>query len=327
MSSLRFLLSAVALVACSAPAANEKPALGAPPRPAPPLGDAALAGAPRSSPEDLPVGGSPQSILGWAAGVPISIEDLLLAWHEVSTREVWLVVEKLVATRIALAEAARIGLELDPAALDAAVSEERAELEAEAAKAEGSPSVEAYIRNTFGMDPAPYLERMRQAAIRQMVAERAIRVWTLSNETRAIRVIAVSLKEEMRAIQAALAVGGDFTELAKRHSADETAETDGLVPFLVRQEHSPLARLGFATPLGEVGGPLWISGHGFLVRVEEERAPLSGDWPAVGDAVERSLVEHPVSDAEFIHWKIQMEKSYPVDLEPLKRLLGSKVSP
>ncbi len=325
MRSLRYLWLTGVLGACSAAVAKEEAALGAPPRPAPPLGDFALAGAPRALADDPPPG-SPQSILGWAAGVPISIEDLLLAWHEVSTREVWLVVDKLVATRIAFAEAARLGLELDPAALDAAVGEERAELEAEAGKADGSPSVETYIQHTFGMEPALYLERMRESALRQMVAERSIRVWTLSNETRAVRVIAVSLEEEMRAIQAALAAGGDFAELAKRHSLDETAEADGFVPFLIRQEHSPLARLAFATPLGEVGGPLWISGHGFLIRVEAERAPLSGDWSALGEAVEQSLVEHPVSDAEFIHWKIQMEKSYPVELGPLKRLLGSKVS-
>ena len=32
--------------------------------------------------------------------------------------------------------------------------------------------------------------------------------------------------------------------------------------------------------------------------------------------------EYPVRDGEFVHWKLNMERRYPIDVEPLKQLLG-----
>ena len=86
----------------------------------------------------------------------------------------------------------------------------------------------------------------------------------------------------------------------------------------------PRPRLAFQTPPGELGGPLPTADHVFLIRVEEKRAPLEGDWPAVREAVGASLAEHPVLDSEFLHWKLAMEKRYPIDMRPLIDLLGAK---
>ncbi len=328
--ALRVLLRlfvVAALGACSAQGAVEQEDRPLPPRRAPPLTDSGLGVARPETPPEVRAppapGGAVQALLGSAAGVPITMDELVLAWHEVSSREVWLVVEKLVATRFAFAEAGRLGFELDPAIVDAAVAQRRAELEAEAEKEQGSPSLEEYLARHFNMGSAVYFERMRSAALRQAVAERAIRAWTLENPTREVRIVTIEREEEMRAVEAAARSGEDFAELARKHSSDETAQQGGLVPYVVRQELSPLARLAFDTPVGEIGGPLWVGGHGFLVRVEEERNASSGEGAALREEVEASLFEHPVSDAEFIHWKIQMEKSYPIDLEPLKRLLGA----
>ena len=53
--------------------------------------------------------------------------------------------------------------------------------------------------------------------------------------------------EEAREIRTAFAAGADFAQLARERSTDDTAAADGLVPFLVRQERSPLARVAFST--------------------------------------------------------------------------------
>jgi hypothetical protein len=131
----------------------------------------------------------------------------------------------------------------------------------------------------------------------------------------------------MREVEEAAREGADFAALAREHSTDETATSGGLVPFVVREERSPLARIAFATPVGEIGGPVWVGGHGFLVRVESERSPWLGTGASLAEAVAASLAEHPVTDAEFIHWKVEMESVYPVDLEPLRRLLGAPAAP
>ena len=96
-----------------------------------------------------------------------------------------------------------------------------------------------------------------------------------------------------------------------------------LVPFVVAQERSPLARAAFETPVGEIAGPMPIADHQFWIRVEEKRAPLEGDWDALETTVEASLAEHPVEDAEFVHWKLTMEARYPIDLGPLWSLIGA----
>jgi len=326
------------LVACSAP----EPPRAVPPRPAPTLaasdpgaavdettvvaqaqdGSAAAVdpeidqeeGGP--APEPLPG----PLVLGSVAGAPITATDLLLGWYEVSGRDVWLVVEKLVAIRLSFAEAERLSIRLAPDAVEERVASERAELEEEARKK--GYSVEDYVTGQLGVAPDVYFERLRLATIRQMLAERAVRCWTLGSENRAIRLIVVAEPELMAAIQAELAAGADFAELARRHSVDETAKRDGLLPYVVRQEHSPLARLAFSTPSGDLGGPLETSGHHFLIRVEQVRAPLEGDWRTIGPAVEESLAEHPVGDSEFLYWKLAMEDRYPIDMRRLKSLLG-----
>ena len=43
----------------------------------------------------------------------------------------------------------------------------------------------------------------------------------------------------------------------------------------------------------------------------------------VAAAVEASLEEAPVADAEFVHWKLAMERTYPIELAPLAELLGA----
>ena len=123
--------------------------------------------------------------------------------------------------------------------------------------------------------------------------------------------------------QAALAAGRDFGEVAGEFSVDDTKAAGGLVPFVVREERSPLAALAFRTPVGEIGGPLPISDHQFLLRVEEKRAPIEGDWAAIEARVLASLREHPVETSEFVHWKLETQARYPIDLGRLWSLVGA----
>ena len=322
-------------LACSAPGspssrASAAPTQSEPPRAAPPLALAAgsalapaLVEPVQDSAEEAAEPEDRAQPLGSVAGVPLSAEELLLEWHQVAGREVWLVVDKLVATRLAFAEAGRLGLRLEPEAVELRVAEERRALEAEVASQRGNPSVEDFVRAELGVEPKVYFERVRSATIRQMLAERTVRAWTLGNQSADLRLIVVPPGEALERAQAALAEGRDFAEVAREYSIDDSARDGGRVPYVVRQETAPLARLAFSTPEGEVGGPIESGDHVFLIRVEELRQPLEGNWDAVGPAVEASLAEVAVADAEFVYWKLAMEKRYPIDLEPLLDLLGA----
>ena len=311
------------VAACAAPPDDDRFA-AEPPRPAPPIVEA------EPEPEPAPVGVAETDdvvasalIAGEIAGKPLLLDEILLEWHRTDARQVFLIVEKLVSTRLAYAEADRLGLRLDPTTVEASYDVQIARLATDVAREGGGLTVEEFLVAELGVEPERYYARVREGTIRQMIAERAVRSWALENESAEARLIVVSDEERAGELKAEAEAGADFATLAREHSLDESRVSGGLIPFLVRQEHSPLARLVFATEVGAVGGPLPAAGHWFLVRVEAKRAPLSGRWRGVEQAVESSLVDHPVTESEFLHWKLEMERRYPVDLAPFMELVGA----
>jgi len=80
--------------------------------------------------------------LGWIAGQPLHAEELLVEWGDVSAREMWLVLDKLVAARLALAEAARLGIRLAPEAVEQRYEEQKDKLEGELARSDPPRTLE-----------------------------------------------------------------------------------------------------------------------------------------------------------------------------------------
>ena len=329
---MRLLLASVlCLGACRAPepSTSSLRADPAPPRPAPPLappeparaagGDQRAGQAPAQVPE---TDSTAPVALGSVAGSPITAEELLVEWHGISGQELFLVLEKIVTSRLAVAEAQRLGLRLEPERVDLRLAEEKKRLRDEVVASGTTMSLEEHVRTRLGVKPEVFFARMRLAILRQMVAERAVRRWTLENEWARVRMIAVATEEEMQAVEEALAAGADFAELARERSFDDTAPVGGLVPFLVRQEASPLCASVFAAEPGGLAGPLRISGKEVLLLVEELHDERPGDWTVVKAEVESSLEAHPVTDSEFLTWKLTMEERYPIDVRPLMELLG-----
>jgi hypothetical protein len=261
--------------------------------------------------------------LGWIAGQPLQAEEFLVEWGDAASRELWLVLDKLVASRLALAEAGRLSIRLAPEAVEGRFTAERGRLEKELARDKKERTLEEFIEKELGFEPKRYLERVRQATIRQMLAERAVRAASLASESVALRLIVVPDDEAAEKVRAALASGKAFADVARELSLDDSKKNGGLVPFVVKEERSPLARLAFQTAVGEVAGPAPVADHQFWIRVEERRTPLEGDWPVIEKAVEDSLVQNPVGDAEFVHWKVLTERRYPIDFGPLWSLIGA----
>lgn len=307
------LASLAATAACAANSSvAERPA-------APTVAPALTAEATSSETGGAASGGN--EILGTVAGLPIHPLDLLDEWHQLSPRDVWFVVDRLVTLRLAVAEAETRGIRVAPEEVEAAWSAEWAQLESDVARDRPGGTVEEFVRRELGQDPSRYRRALRQAVAEELLIERVVRGWILGQENLSLRLIVVAVGD-LATIEGLLADGADFAELARVHSLDDTAEAGGLVPHLVFQEGAPLTRLAFETPPGEIGGPLRADEHELLFRVEGRRKPLPAAWSAQRDAVLASLAAAPVADSEFLHWKLAMEREYPLDLDALKERLG-----
>src|SRR5262249_21198124 len=88
--------------------------------------------------------------LGWVAGQPLDPEELLVEWSDLSSRELLLVVDKLVASRLALVEASRLGVRLAPEAVEQHYADDRKRLEEQVAKSGKKRTLEEFIERELG---------------------------------------------------------------------------------------------------------------------------------------------------------------------------------
>jgi len=254
------------------------------------------------------------------AGRDIDVAELLGLWLHQDSLQVLEHLDHLVLGRLVLAEASRLSVAVDPETSDKAYREAVDTIEKTIGAKRPGMTLDRYVDEALGLDPVRYREFLRDEALRGLLAERVVRAWILSSERSEIRVIAVKTEEDSRQVREALAAGEAFEEVAKRLSADSSAKEGGRVPSVVRGD-SPIARLAFQTAVGEVGGPQYEKGAWLFVKVEARPEPTSGDWKAVGPAVEKSLAERPVVELEVSQWKPVMVERYGVDITPLMKLV------
>jgi peptidyl-prolyl cis-trans isomerase C len=290
---------------------------------------AATAAGPEASvgtPPSLPASASavplpPRNTVATVAGQTVDAAELVAFWFQREPTGVRDMLEQLALSRLVVVEASRLGMVLDPEPVEASWRKAMAELEERVGREAPGKTLEDYIRGNLGREPAMFREQLRQEILLESLASRVVRAWVLSVQRAEARVIVTDSEESMAEVTAALAAGGDFEELAREHSLEESATEGGLLPPIVRSE-TVLSRLAFLTDLGEIGGPVAEQGRFLLIRVEGRPEPQLGLWDEVGPAVEASLVANPVKDPEYWQWKAAMGKRYEVDFRPLLDLVG-----
>lgn len=260
--------------------------------------------------------------LGSIAGRPLEAEDLLVELHGLLGTDFLRVLDRFVATELARNEAARLGLRLDGTRLEAEVARVRSELMTAFGDRHPGAGYDQVVTAELGLRPDVHAERVREAAARQLVAERVVRAHTLASPSFEVRLLVTNSALEADALVLRLREGADFAELARTASVDDSASEGGRVPYLIDDERSPLARAARVTAVGEVTGPFELGGLHVVLRVERRREPVVGRWPEVAGAVEESLAADPVAESEFAHWQLTMDGRYRVDLAPLADLLG-----
>ena len=257
------------------------------------------------------------------AGKDIDVSELLNLWLHQDSLQVLESLDHLVLGRLVLAEAGRLGVQIDPEKSEKAYQDAVAAIEKTLTAKHPGVTLDRYVDEALGLDPVRYREYLRDESLRGLLAERVVRTWVLESERAEIRVIVVKSEEDSRKVTDALAAGEAFADVAKRLSADGSAKDGGSVPPVVKGD-TPIARLAFQTDVGKVGGPQYEKSTWLFVKVEGRPDPLKGDWKDVSAAVEKSLAERSVADLEVSQWKPAMVARYGVDVSPLLEMAGQR---
>ncbi|MCA9000463.1 MAG: peptidylprolyl isomerase [Planctomycetes bacterium] len=260
-------------------------------------------------------------VIATVAGQKLTAQDLLSSWMFRDSAGVRALVDRLVLDALVRAEASRLGMSL-PADLlkqewDALLEDFRAEVE----KSQPGIDPDEFIQRRLGLDPDRYRQRMEARRAMDLLAERCVRAFTLESESAVTLMIVVPSRIEADRVEAGLAMGRDFGELARELSQDPSGEFGGQIPPIVRSQ-AAISRLAFATPIGQVGGPLVEEGRHIYLMVQSVNPGQPGPWSELGPLVESSLESQPIEDLEFLQWQAMVSARYEVDTTPLLRWVG-----
>ena len=261
--------------------------------------------------------------IAWVGGEPLDVRDFVArAWLR-SAPEMRMLLDQLVVERLTMLEGERLGLRVDSDLVDRRVAEAHQALVDRLAEEGGERSVEEHVTEVLGLDLPFWHRQLRRETLAQLVAERVVRAWSLEQGHALARVAEFETEEQVAAVQAGLAAGRSFEDLARAQGVGPSADEGGSVVLLAKSESSPLARLAWQTEVGAVGGPLRDGTRSVYLRVERRSDAIEGGWRDVGERVEASLVELPVDTFEFIQWRARIAGRYSVDLQPFRELVGA----
>lgn len=262
-----------------------------------------------------------QPVVATVDGEEITAGELLAAWMHTDSQGVRDVLERMVSSRVVDAEAARLGIVLDPELVRDEFHKAVIELERELQLEQPGMTLEEWVARGLGLDPGPYLERLQDDVRRRLTAERVVRAYVYTQEWAEARVILTESEEEALAALERVTAGEPFARVAAEVSIDPTGRDGGRIPPILRNE-SALSRLAFGTEEGGVGGPILESGKWMVLRLDALHAPLQGSWSELQESIEASLLERPIEDPEYWMWKVEMNTRHPVDFAPLLDVVG-----
>lgn len=291
-------------------------------RPEAPPPDDPPAAATQEPAREAPTGGRVTLPVARVADTDVDVRELLARWVVRSPGAARQELQQLVVARLALVEAARLGISLSPERVDAEMEEAREGMAREIRESGSARTLEQHVEEVLGLDPDFYLRQLRRETITHLLAERAVRTWILESPRRLLEVLVLDGTVPVEDLQPVLGGTEDLDVLAQRLEAAGRAQRTRVE--VVESAHSALARAAFATPVGGLVGPIDENGQRLLVRVEAVPDVRVGPWSEVGPEVEASLAERPIDDREYVQWKDAMQRRYVVDVDPFLDLVDQR---
>jgi len=314
--------------ASSQPSAESTPATTAA-TPAPGAAPA-VADEPANAPKTAPTPSQDKSaeslapVLGRVGGEPLHYAEFL--------RRMWLsdanaardVIEQMVFARMVLFEGDRLAVQLDPKLVDSALAKAIAAVEKRLADKGSKLTFDEHVRRNFEVDPALYRASMRNDAIVSLLAERCVRAWELESGLCRVRISEFSERAKLDLALSELGAGKSFEAVAAAQGAGEDEKAGYTRVTIVRSESQELARIAFATAVGDIGGPVQQGAVWLLLKVDAREEGRDVRWPGDAAAVEASLVRDPLENVEYVQWRAAMTRRYQLDLGPFLELVGGK---
>jgi parvulin-like peptidyl-prolyl isomerase len=288
---------------------------------APAVTNPAAAKDPSAALAESPAQSASEPLVAVVAGRPVYVSELLTQWVYARNFEVLKQLDNLALGRIVAAEAQRLGVSIAPSLVTAAAEESVVALEAEVKKKNPKLGFDTYVDRVLGLDPIRYRERLRDDALRQLLADRVARAWLLGMERREVRIVVAKEESVRDAVQRELAEGRDFSEIARQHSMDPSGAAGGRIPPVVKGD-SPIAKLAFSTEPSKIAGPIQEAGRWLFLLVDAEPPVVSGAWDQIAAQVETDLRARAVEELEIAQWRAAMQARYEVDFQPFLRLVG-----
>ncbi|MFT4541071.1 MAG: peptidyl-prolyl cis-trans isomerase C [Planctomycetota bacterium] len=263
--------------------------------------------------------------IAFVAGQPILASEILQRWRHREPRKVNVYLQEFVTDRLVLLESGRIGIKINRAQVQTATAKAVEALERKISENGSGMDFETFVRQQLQMDPKDYLSRMSKEQATDLLAARCVRTWVLESERVQVRFIAVREQSLADDIMKQLSDGANFQELAAKYSVDPSAKDGGAMPPIVRASNSLLSRLAFATPIGQVGGPIEEGGAYLLLLAEARPDLVQGTWDEIAPVVEASLAERPIEEPEYWQWGDAMAERYSIDMKPFYEYVGEDV--
>lgn len=275
--------------------------------------------------ENGPASAPDLQVVATVAGQDITVQDLLSTWMFRDSSQVRGLLDRLVLDGLVRAEASRLGLRLPAEMVTLELTTLLQEFEKEAKKSSPELTPDQFIERRLGLDAGRYRSRMEARRVLDLLAQRCVRAFTLESESVQAKMIVVGSRADADKLEAGLAMGRSFGELAKTFSLDPSGEDGGRIPPIVRSQ-AAISRLAFATAIGDVGGPLVENGKHIYLAVDAVNVGQAGPWAELGPKVEASLEIKPIEDLEFLQWQAMVSARYEVDTSPLLRWVGEPES-
>lgn len=282
------------------------------------------ANAPKAAPKQEPGADTLAPVLGRVGGEPLHYAEFL--------RRMWLsdanaardVIEQMVFARMVLFEADRLAVQLDPQLVDGALAKAVAAVEKRLADKGAKLSFDEHVRRSFEVEPALYRASMRNDAIVSLLAERCVRAWELESGLCRVRISEFADRAKLDLALSELGAGKSFEAVAAVHGDGEDEKAGYTRVTIVRSESQDLARVAFATAVGDIGGPVQQGAVWLLLKVDGREEGRDVRWPGDAAAVEGSLERDPLENVEYVQWRAAMTRRYQLDLGPFLELVAGK---
>lgn len=291
--------------ACAAPSPNPTPSTGT---------SASLSPTPIVVESSMPI----VAIVG---SEEIGVDEFLTECLHEDSNLMRKVLEHVVFGRLIQLEAKRLGVALGADRLALAQAKAIAQVTEQVEADVPGMGLDDWITSRLGLDPIVFKNRIRARVDHELLSERVVRTWFLSQDRAEVLVLLTHDLATAESAKQRHAGGEEFSALAKELSVGRSGQDGGRTTPVVRGD-TLMGTIAFDAELGEVAGPLEQQGRWLLVQVIVRHKGTREVWSEMRERVEQSLEERGVEELEFKQWKERMESVHPVDITPLFRLAG-----